>query len=265
MKRRQGAGCYHHATIHGTRKSHDGILDLASLAHIDRDDLHPQSRRCGLHGGELTDPSSYSGVPKNCGSCNAGCDLLEQFQKFSAYVVFEQHKTGGIAARPRQIVNKTGADWIGDDRKYDGYRPGRLQQRSHCRASCGLNDVWREGNQFRHIFANAIGISRAPTYVESDVAAVRPTQLLKRLQESCVAGLDVRVVSGAAVEHADASYASILLCGRRGRPSHRSSRRAAEKPNEIAPSHMPPRGLTTGSYQPSRVVRIGWSDVRFRS
>src|SRR5262249_57404967 len=91
------------------------------------------------------------------------------------------------------------------------------------------------------ILANAIGISRAPTYVESDVAALCPTQLLKRLQESCVAGLDGRVVSGPAVEHTDASYAPILLCRRRGRPSHRSRRRAADKPNEVAPSHCAPR------------------------
>src|SRR5215471_18373217 len=121
MKHRQRSGCYHNATIRGTRKSHEGILDLVSLAHIDRDDLHPQSRRGGLHGGELTDPSSYSRVPKNCGSGNTGRDLLEQFQKFSAYAVFEHHKAGGIAARPRKIVNKSSADWIGDDRKYDGY------------------------------------------------------------------------------------------------------------------------------------------------
>src|SRR5262249_40074528 len=106
---------------------------------------------------------------------------------------------------------------------------------------------------------------RAPTYVESDVAAVRPTQLLKRLQESCVAGLDVRVVSGAAVEHADASYASILLCGRRGRPSHRSSRRAAEKPNEVAPSHCLPRSSGQGIVAAQTCTGKGLTDVRFGS
>src|SRR5262249_30839427 len=134
--------------------------------------------------------------------------------------------------------------------KLDGYRPGRLQQRSYCRASCGLNDVRREGNQFRHIFANAIGISRAPTYVESDVAALRPTQLLKRLHESCVAGLDGRVVSGSTVEHANASSAPILLCRRRGRLSNRSHRRATEKRDELAPSHCLLRGFAQRSVSP---------------
>src|SRR5262249_52889004 len=102
---------------------HEGILDLVSLAHIDGDDLHPQSRRGGLHGGELTDPSSYSRVPKNCGSGNAGCHLLEQFQKFSAHAVFEHQKPvalppgrARLSTKPAPTGSGTIVNTIGIDR-----------------------------------------------------------------------------------------------------------------------------------------------------
>src|SRR2546423_9494982 len=36
-----------------------------------------------------------------------------------ADAVFERHETGGLAARPRQAVDKAGADRIGDDRYHD--------------------------------------------------------------------------------------------------------------------------------------------------
>ena len=99
-----------------------------------------------------------------------------------------------VAARPRQIVNETGTDRIGDDRKHDGYGSGRLQQRRHGRTSCGQDDVRRKRYQFRRIFVNAVGISRAKAHLDLHVTARSPAQLLKRLQESCVAGLGVPVL-----------------------------------------------------------------------
>jgi len=48
-------------------------------------------------------------------SRHARRDLLEQFQPFSAQAVFENHEAGGVAARPRQTIDKAGSDWIGGD------------------------------------------------------------------------------------------------------------------------------------------------------
>jgi hypothetical protein len=68
--------------------------------------------------------------------------------------------------------------------------------------------------------------------------AVSPAQLLQTLCERCHAGLQVRIIRGSAgCEHADAPYALPLLRPRAERP--RGSR-AANKGNELAPSHEVP-------------------------
>ena len=59
-----------------------------------------------------------------------------------------------------------------------GTRPaqcGRLQQRSHGRAH-DQDDVGRERNQFRRVFAHLGGIARGPAGVDAHVAAVDPAQ-----------------------------------------------------------------------------------------
>ena len=44
-------------------------------------------------------------------------------------------ESGDVAARPRQAVDKAGADRIGDDREHDRHGAGRLQQRRHGRSA----------------------------------------------------------------------------------------------------------------------------------
>ena len=70
-------------------------------------------------------------ISKDRHSCHVGRDLLEQLQPFSADAVFEKREPGGIAARPRQAVDKASGDWIGHDQEHDGHGAGRLQQRRH--------------------------------------------------------------------------------------------------------------------------------------
>ena len=59
-------------------------------------------------------PAVYGGIPKDRRSRHARRDLFEQFQPFPAQAVFELHKAGGVAARPRQAIDEAGADRIGD-------------------------------------------------------------------------------------------------------------------------------------------------------
>ena len=59
-------------------------------------------------------PDGVGGIPKDRHARHARRDLLEQLQPFSAQAVFELHKTGGVAARPRQAIDEAGADRIGD-------------------------------------------------------------------------------------------------------------------------------------------------------
>src|SRR5262245_41962713 len=94
------------------------------------------------------------------------------------------------------------------------------------------DDVGREGDQFRRVFANSVGIGNAPTGIDADVAAVDPAQLRELLQECRHAGLKLWIVRGARHQHPDAPH-SLLLRARRERPR----RSAANHLDEVTPSH----------------------------
>jgi hypothetical protein len=59
------------ATIRGVREGRDSALDLARIAHVDRSQLHPESRRGALDCAQLAAPRGYGGVPKDRRSCHA--------------------------------------------------------------------------------------------------------------------------------------------------------------------------------------------------
>src|SRR5258708_15190996 len=92
---------------------------------------------------------------------------------------------------------------------------------------------------FRRIFARVILVASGPAVVDLNVVPDGPTQLLQPLQKCRVASLHLRVVRGERHEHAHAPHGLALLRARRERPRHR---RAAEKRDELAPSHCLPRG-----------------------
>src|SRR5262249_27451502 len=89
-----------------------------------------------------------------------------------------------------------------------------------------------EGDQFRRVFANSVGIGNAPTGIDADVAAVDPAQLRELLQECRHAGLKLWIVRGARHQHPDAPH-SLLLRACRERPRRC---RAAEQRDELAPA-----------------------------
>src|SRR3974377_429897 len=122
MDRRQRARRHDQPAILGSRKGRDRSLDLARVAQVDRSYIY--ARRCGhrLNYRNLADPGGYGRIPQYYYSRETGCNLLEQFKPFSTQAIFELHEAGGIAARLRQALDETGADWIGDDRKHDRNR-----------------------------------------------------------------------------------------------------------------------------------------------
>ena len=113
---------------------------------------------------------------------------LENFQPFRTQIVFKQHKAGGVAARPRQTLDDTGADRIRGDHKHDWDGACRLEQPLYCQATSSQNDVWRERDQVWRVFANIVGIGFAPTIIDAHVAAIGPAQLRKPLNERRGAG-----------------------------------------------------------------------------
>jgi hypothetical protein len=119
-----------------------------SAAIVDWDDLHPERWRHGLDDAELGGTGGRGGIPKDRRSRHARRDLLEQLQPFPGHAVFSGHKTGGVAARPRQAFDEAGGDRIADDWEHDRHGAGRLQQGPHGRGAIGQDDVGRERGQF---------------------------------------------------------------------------------------------------------------------
>src|SRR5262249_5457575 len=141
---------------------------------------------------------------------------------------------GGVAAWPRQAVDKAGADRIGDDHKYDRHGARRLQQRRRTRIADSEDDIRRESHQVGCIGAEAIGIARSPSGLALHIDAEGRARLLTTLQNSSIARLSERIVRTRVHEHADAPHPLRLL-----RPRHERPRgRAAEQRNELAPLHV---------------------------
>ena len=183
-------------------------------------------------------PAGYGGIPKDRRSRHARRDLLEQLQPFPAQAVFELHKAGGVAARPRQAIDEAGADRIGDDREHDRHGAGRLQQRRHGRGASGQDDVRRERDQFRRVFASVVGICRAPQRMS--IRTLRPSvqpnccsPCRNAAMRACASGSSAARVH----EHADAPHALGLLRARRERPR---SCRAAQNAEKFPPPHVRP-------------------------
>ena len=143
------------------------------------------------------------------------------------------HKAGGVAARPRQTVDKAGADRIGNGYEHNWHGARCLQQRRHVRGAESQDDIGSKGDQFRRELPSLVGITRGPAIVDLHVSAVDPTQLLQRLQKRSRVGLRARVVRVAgALKHTDTPHPLALL---RARGERRDRHRAAGKSYEIAP------------------------------
>ena len=61
----------------------------------------------------------------------------------------------------------------------------------------GQDDVGRERDQFRRVFAKALVVASGPARVDPHVAADGPAQLRQRLQERRDPGLKLRIVRAA--------------------------------------------------------------------
>jgi hypothetical protein len=64
MNDRQWTPGHDQTAIRGACKGRDGALNLAGVAHVDRNYFHAERRRYGLDCGELADPGSHGGIPE---------------------------------------------------------------------------------------------------------------------------------------------------------------------------------------------------------
>src|SRR5262249_314695 len=108
-------------------------------------------------------------------------------------------------------------------------------QQPPCGCTANSQDNVRgEGNRFRDVSANALGVTRTPADVNANIAALGPARLCQRLCKCQNAALLCRIVRREVGQHADAPHALALLRAWRERPGRR---RAAEQRDELAAPH----------------------------
>src|SRR6516165_1586007 len=168
-------------------------------------------------------PDAMADSRRTAARVTRGAISLSSSSHFAAMLYSHTKKPVAFAARPCQAIDVARADRIGDACEYDRHSAGRLQQWCDRGAGICQDDVRRERDQFRRVFANSVGIGDAPAGVDADVAAVEPAQLREPLQERRYARLKLRVVSGAGHQDAEASHPLALLRMRRERPHRRAA------------------------------------------
>src|SRR5215472_9948198 len=114
---------------------------------------------------------------------NVRRDVLEYLQFFALHRELGRSEAGDVAARMRQAGDKPGADRIADLSKDNWYPTGLLLQRLQYQRADGQDYVRLQANKLDRIGPNALAVSGAPAIVDVHVAAVCPTQLLKRMLE----------------------------------------------------------------------------------
>src|SRR6516165_6203526 len=227
--------------------------------------LSRHTRRQGLDGAKLGGTGWYGGVPKDRHARHARRDLFEQFQPFSAYAVFIQHEASGVAARPRQAVDETAADWIGDEREHDRHGAIDPLDCHHALGARGEDDVGSQCDQFHCVFASRIGIACEPTIVNAHVAADSPAEFGEPLRKRPDAGRYLRIVCGHAHQRTDPPHSLALLRARRERP--RSSRAAEECDEITAGAHSITSSAATsrpgGTVRPSAFAVLRFKTVSY--
>jgi hypothetical protein len=87
------------------------------------------------------------------------------------------------------------------------------------------------------------GIAAACAKVDLHITTLRPSQALQLVHKSGQACFDLWIISVLSCESADPPYSIGLL----GVCDKRPSRRTADKPHELAPSHLPATTLIGAS------------------
>src|SRR5262249_25155002 len=137
-------------------------------------------------------------------------------------------------------------------------------QRTYACSAGRKNDLRVKCDQFRDVFANAVGVTSAPADVDSKIASVAPPQLLQYLHECDGPGHSFRVVGRQSAEHANAPNALRLLRPRREQRGQRRERCPTKQRDELAPFQWLMSPLQTGRYHTSRVCKT-YCTAGFRS
>src|SRR5262245_23620010 len=106
MNKRYCGRRQYQTAIWAARERANRTIHRANVAKVNWCQLN--SGRCsrGLDRAEQADSGGICRIPNDRRARHVGRDLLEQIQPFTAKAVFERSKTGGVAAWPREAINK---------------------------------------------------------------------------------------------------------------------------------------------------------------
>src|SRR5262245_33014147 len=143
----------------------------------------------------------------------------------------------------RQTCDQPLAERIGNREEHDRYGAGRLQEAFGRRRGMGDQYVGLQSDQLFCECLNSDCVGIAPAIIDSEVASIRPAELLKALLKYGHAGADIGIAFRNRHQHADTTNSLRLLRACRERPC----RRAAEQRDELAPRHSITSSATTSS------------------
>src|SRR4029077_10994380 len=125
----------------------------------------------------------------------------------------------------RQTCDQPLAERIGDREEHDRYGAGRLQEPFGRRRGMGDQHVGLQSDQLFCESLNSDWVGFAPAIIDSEVASIRPAELLKALLKYGHAGADIGIAFRDRHQDADTTNSLRLLRSRRKWPC----RRAAEQ------------------------------------
>ena len=116
-----------------------------------------------------------------------GAISLSSSSHFPLMPYSKMRKAGGIAAWPRQAVDKAAADRIGDIHEHDRHGAGRLaaMPRTAAPPAARMTSGASATNSAAYL-RMSLGIGRAPAGVDPHIAADGPAQLLQPSQNAAI-------------------------------------------------------------------------------
>ncbi len=142
------------------------------------------------------------------------------------------HEPGDVAPRAGETGDETAPDWIADLHEHDRYRARFPSQSRDPRVADHDDHVRGRSHQFARVSLPPLDVA-ARTKLDSNVAAIAPTELLESLPHRLDPSERLHIL-GAARQHCDPPQPLRLLRSCRERPC---CRHTAEKRYELAPLH----------------------------
>src|SRR3984893_1717877 len=168
---------------------------------------------------------------------HVGRNFVEYLHPFAGDRGLENWKPGEVSVGPRYIRDKTAADGIADKHEYNGYGARfPLHDLGH-EIGAGHDHVRRHTDQLFGESPRFVGIGASPARFDPDIAVFGPAQSLKPLPKCRNARLSICVAFAETTKHPPPPHPLGLLRADDERPCRG---RAAQKRDELAPSHCRP-------------------------